>query len=189
MSLARTFPRREIAPRPIPKAREARGQALTPGAFLATLSIGMFVMASWAAPEEPSTPVESTFTGTWTATVGKSRTLHGRWVGQAIPGDPHSAHGSWTLTGRQGKSVLTGTWSARKTAQGWRGNWSAQASTGPTTGGTWRADLPADPESTLQDFLEKLSQEEIAGTWGSARLAGSWLLTGKARSAPRRSAD
>lgn len=170
-------------------ARGTRRQTLISTAFLATVPVGMFVLTSWAAPQETSAPGESIFSGTWTATVGKSRTLHGRWVGQAIPGDPHSAHGSWTLTGPQGKPVLAGTWSARKTAQGWRGNWSAKAATGPATGGTWRADLPADPESTLQDLLEKLSQEEIVGTWGSARMAGSWLLKGKARSAPRRSAD
>jgi hypothetical protein len=185
LPLAWTSASRKMLPRLSLKAREAAGQTLSSTAFLAAFLGGIFVLTSWAAPQETPTPEASIFEGTWTATVGRSSTLHGRWIGQAIPGDPRSAHGSWTLTGPQGKASLTGTWSARKTALGWRGSWSAKVATGRSSAGTWQADLPADPKSTLQDFLERLSEAEIAGTWRSSRLAGLWWLNGKARPASR----
>jgi hypothetical protein len=139
----------------------------------------MLFQASGAAPQGTRAQHTSTYSGTWTATVGESQTMHGRWIGQTIPDDPASAHGSWTLTGPSGKTALTGTWSANKTAKGWHGTWSAKAATGPAAAGTWKADLPSDPQATLQDFFERLSNQEIAGTWRSRRLAGSWWLKGK----------
>ena len=117
--------------------------------------------------------------GGWTATVGTTRTMRGRWVGQMLPGDPNSAHGSWTLTSESGKTVMTGTWSARKTARGWQGTWSAQERGGRSAGGTWRAALPTASKGTLQSALELTLQEEITGTWQSGRLTGSWWLRGK----------
>ena len=152
---------------------------------LATLPLLMLFLVSGAAPQGNDAQRNSTYSGTWTATVGESRTLYGRWIGQTIPDDPTSAHGSWTLTGPSGKTALTGTWTARKTANGWRGTWSAKAATGSGAAGTWKADLPPDPRSTLQDFLERLSNQEIAGTWRSSRLAGSWWLRGKIRPSTR----
>jgi len=183
--LAQTSLLREVVLRPPSKAQGAKGQGLTSIALSATLTMGMFVLTSGGAPQNTPGPENPTYSGTWTAAIGESRTLHGRWIGQAIPGDPSSAHGSWTLTAPQGKTVLTGTWSAHKTAQSWRGTWSAKTANGRNMTGNWQADLPADPKSTLGDMLERLSSEVITGTWRSGRLAGSWLLKGKARLSPR----
>ena len=141
----------------------------------------LWFLASGAFPQPDRAQDPPAISGTWTATVGDSQTLRGRWIGQSLPHDSMSAHGSWTLTGPSGKTALTGTWSARKSAKGWQGTWSAKAVTGRGAAGTWEADLPSEPNVTIQDFLERLSKQEIAGTWRSGRLAGSWWLKGKAR--------
>ncbi len=121
----------------------------------------------------------ATYSGTWTATVGESRTLRGRWIGQMIPGETFAAHGSWTLTNAAGKTAMSGTWSAKKSPRGWQGTWSAQVEKGGAAAGTWKADLAADPKATLQTMLELVAKEEIGGTWRGGRLAGSWWLKGK----------
>jgi hypothetical protein len=76
---------------------------------------------------------------------------------------------------------MKGTWSARKTVKGWHGTWSAEVAASPAAAGTWKADLTTDSQATLQDFFDRLSGQEIAGTWRSSRAAGSWLLKGRIR--------
>lgn len=120
-----------------------------------------------------------TMSGTWTATIGQTRALRGKWVGQALPGEPNRAHGSWTLTGNSGKTVMSGSWAARKTSNGWEGTWSAQDRGGRFARGNWRADLPSNLKGTLQSMLEHCTKSEIAGTWRGGRKHGSWWLKGR----------
>ena len=144
---------------------------------LIPLFISVWISAAVAGDARAQAPAN--FSGTWTATVGESRTLRGRWIGQMIPGEASAAHGSWTLTNAAGKTSMSGTWSARKSPRGWQGTWSAQVEKGGAAAGTWRADLAADPKATLQTLLELVAKEEIGGTWRGGRLAGSWWLRGK----------
>ena len=153
--------------------------------FPALLAILMFLLGWNTASDAPRDQGTSTFSGTWTASLGDSRTLYGRWIGEAIPQDPSSAHGSWTLAGPSGKAALTGTWAAHKTPKGWQGTWSAQTAAGHTAAGTWKADLPANSKATLQAFLELLLNQAISGTWRSGRLSGAWWLESKARPSGR----
>ncbi|MBI4166369.1 MAG: hypothetical protein HY508_11610 [Acidobacteria bacterium] len=145
----------------------------------AVLAVSMSLLVLSAAPQGNYAQHNSMYSGTWTATVGESQILHGRWIGQTIPDDPTSAHGSWTMTGPGGKTAMTGTWSARKTAKGWHGTWSAKAATGSAAAGTWNAALASDPQATLQEFFQRLSNQTVDGTWRSRRLEGSWRLKGK----------
>jgi hypothetical protein len=134
----------------------------------------LFLGAPQGTPQHPPT-----IGGTWTATVGQSRTLRGRWVGQSLPDEPNRAHGSWTLTNDAGKTVMSGTWSARKASKGWEGTWSARDRGGRSAGGTWRAAMPGESKASLQSMLERCLKEEIAGTWRSGGRKGSWWLKGR----------
>lgn len=154
---------------PMAPVNSARG--LIP--LLMSVLVSAAVVGGASAQEPPS------FSGAWTATVGESRTLRGRWIGQMIPGEPSAAHGSWTLKNAAGKTAMSGTWSARKSPRGWHGTWSAQVEKGRAAAGTWKADLAPDPKATLQTLLELVAGEEIAGSWRSGRLQGFWWLTGK----------
>jgi hypothetical protein len=149
--------------------------------FPALLAILMLSLGWNPAPDSPRDQGTSTYSGTWTASVGESRTLHGRWIGEVIPQDPSSAHGSWTLAGPSGKAALTGTWAAHKTPKGWHGTWSAKTAAGRTAAGTWKADLTSNSKATLQDFMELLLDQALSGTWRSGRLSGSWWLESKPR--------
>ena len=76
------------------------------------------LVAAVAAGEVP--PIRR---GEWIVTVDSGQNLRGRWVGQALPEDPNALHGSWLLLSDTGKTVLSGTWSARKAQRGFRGSW------------------------------------------------------------------
>jgi hypothetical protein len=147
----------------------------------ALLSILISLLGWNSASGFPRAEGTAPYSGTWTASVGDSRILRGRWIGEAIPQDPSSAHGSWTLAGPSGKAALTGTWTAHKTRKGWEGAWSANTEAGRAASGTWKADLPANSKATLQDFLELLLNQSISGTWRSGGLSGGWRLENKPR--------
>lgn len=120
-----------------------------------------------------------TFGGTWTATVGQDRVLRGRWIGQMVPGEPDSAHGSWILVNKSGKTVTKGTWSARKVGREWRGTWSATDQAQRPAKGTWTAEIKINPQSPLDSMLELSVKEEVSGTWMSGRLSGFWWIEGE----------
>lgn len=117
--------------------------------------------------------------GRWLATVGDAHTMRGKWIGQTLPGQPNEAQGSWTLSNDSGQIVMTGTWSVKKIASGWQGNWSAESRTGKHVAGTWKADPNPDRKGTLQSMLELTSKQEISGSWRSGGLRGDWWLKSK----------
>lgn len=131
-----------------------------------------------ALPQEPPT-----FSGQWTATVNKSLTFRGRWIGQAIPGQPEAAHGSWTLTNETGKTILRGTWEAQKSAPAWQGTWRATDEAGRILSGTWKGDLEMTRQATFETMLELTAQKELSGIWRSGSLRGFWWLRGPMRPA------
>lgn len=132
------------------------------------------LFASSAVAQKPS-PV---FAGTWIATAGPTQVFRGRWSGQAVATNQNVAQGSWTLWNEAGEVQLQGTWSARKTAQGWQGTWTAQTVNGPAFSGTWNADLADFGGKTLGEMLERTTAKEVAGSWRRGQDQGNWWLKG-----------
>jgi len=118
--------------------------------------------------------------GEWAATVGSSKTLRGRWVGQALPGQPDVMQGSWTLNGGTGRTVLRGTWTARKKGTGWQGTWSASDQKGRNASGTWNADGLEIKGNSLEELFVQTSKDWVSGSWRSGPQQGNWWLKGSA---------
>ncbi len=114
----------------------------------------------------------------WIATVGPKEVFRGRWSGEALPNTPNAAQGSWTLLSDANRILLEGTWSARKSAQGWHGTWSARTAHGQSFSGTWEADLAGFSGKTLEEMLRRTAEKQISGSWRSGRLSGNWWLSG-----------
>ena len=116
--------------------------------------------------------------GSWIAAAGPKQVLRGRWSAQALPGAPDEAQGSWTLDGEGGKTLLDGTWSARKAARGWQGTWAARVRQGDRIfAGTWQAAATGlDGAKTFTDMLARTAQAQISGTWRAGRARGNWWL-------------
>ena len=122
-------------------------------------------------------------TGMWKATVGNGPVMQGMWLAQIAKGSPNAASGSWSLLGDAGEIVLQGTWSARKTGQGWEGSWRARAGNGRSLSGSWSASLAEFQGKTFQEMLVLTMQRQIGGAWQSGRYQGNWWLEG---SGPKR---
>ena len=118
----------------------------------------------------------STLQGSWTATAGPSRVLHGRWFARVLPNNKNAASGSWTLFNERSQVVLEGTWSGRKSTSGWRGIWSARIQKSKTVSGTWAAAMADFNGKTFEDMLKRTAEKQIAGSWQSGRALGSWWL-------------
>ena len=121
----------------------------------------------------------STLRGTWTASVGSAQALRGTW--SANMRDANTAQGAFAVVNERNQIVLQGTWAATKSAQGWRGSWSARVAgdrpPGETLTGTWQADgTPAS--RTLAELLQETLVKEVIGSWQSRGRAGKWRLMG-----------
>lgn len=120
------------------------------------------------------------FHGTWTATAGptagEGQILRGTWAGQALPHQPNSARGSWTLISETDQLLADGTWSAEKSAQGWQGTWRARTRDGRSFSGSWTAAIADASVRSLGDMLAKTAEKEIGGSWRSGRFQGNWWL-------------
>lgn len=139
---------------------------------------GCFAVAGWAVCSALFAQEAPIIRGTWTATVGPARVYRGKWLGQALPGQPNTLQGSWTLSGPTGKAVLRGTWSARRAGRALQGTWSAQDQYGRSLSGTWRAAAPEATGLSLQQVLELSLERTISGTWRSGRRSGNWWISG-----------
>ncbi len=117
------------------------------------------------------------FHGTWIATIGKGRVLHGSWTGGTLPHHPNIAEGTWTLTSA-GQMALQGTWRAEKNSRSWEGRWFGRTAVGESLAGSWGADLEHWRGKTLRDMLERTLVEEVSGWWQSGQAQGNWWLKG-----------
>jgi hypothetical protein len=113
--------------------------------------------------------------GSWIATTGPNRYLRGRWYAQVLPATKNSANGSWTLFNESNQIALEGTWSARKSADGWHGTWSARIQSRPVSG-TWKAEMANFNGKTFEDMLKRAAEKQIGGSWQSGRSQGNWWL-------------
>lgn len=137
-----------------------------------TLLIALFVSAC-AFAQEPAQVLR----GTWIATVGKAKVLHGTWAGGALPHQPNIAAGTWTLVS-VGQVVVEGTWRAEKSDRGWEGFWSGHTAQGQSLAGSWGTSFEHWHGRTLQDMLERTLETEVSGWWQSGHSQGDWWLKG-----------
>jgi hypothetical protein len=118
------------------------------------------------------------FYGTWTATAGPTQVFRGTWSAQTSKHSPNTALGSWTLLNEAGEIALDGTWSAQKSALGWRGTWSARTRSGQSLSGSWNADLADFTGKAIGEMLKRTAEKQVAGSWRSGRYQGNWWLEG-----------
>jgi hypothetical protein len=121
-------------------------------------------------------PAPSTLQGSWIATAQAGRFLRGNWIARIQPNARNAASGSWTLLNDSNQVVLEGTWSARKSASGWQGTWSARIQKSRTLSGTWDAALGDFNGKTLEDMLKRTAEKQVGGSWQSGRAQGNWWL-------------
>ena len=113
----------------------------------------------------------STLRGSWTASVGTSRTFRGSWSATLESATPNAARGGWLLLDDGNRVMLEGTWAAR-VGKGSAG----RASQGRALSGSWRADVKDSKILTLKDLLQHALIDQVTGTWRSGGLAGGWRL-------------
>ncbi len=150
--------------------------ALIPRKFRAgaVLNLGLaLVVLAAARGEDPQV-----LRGEWVATAEPDRTYRGRWIGQALPGQPDALHGSWTLSGQGGRTILRGTWEARRTGRGWSGTWSAEDQTGRKLSGRWQSEAEGARGVGFEDLLKRTLSERISGSWQTRGRSGHWWLQG-----------
>lgn len=121
--------------------------------------------------QAPSTPQ-----GSWIATAESNRVFRGHWLAHVLPDARNAASGTWTLVNDNNQVVLEGTWSARKSAGGWQGTWSARIRNGRPLTGTWQAALGDFNGKTFEDMLKRAAEKQISGSWQSGRAQGNWWL-------------
>ena len=121
--------------------------------------------------QAPSTPQ-----GSWIATAEASLVFRGNWIAHIATKDKNAASGSWTLVNENNQVVLEGTWSARKSAAGWRGTWSARIEKGRNFTGTFEAAIGDFSGKTFEDMLKHAAEKQINGSWQSGRDHGDWWL-------------
>jgi hypothetical protein len=129
------------------------------------------VLLAFCALAQQTRPV---LQGSWIATEGPNHSYRGRWSAQFLPGNKNAAQGRWVLFNQKKDIVQEGTWSARKSAKGWRGTWSARSQKSRTVSGTWAA-AELDGK-TLEDMLNRTAEKQINGSWQSGRSQGNWWL-------------
>ena len=116
--------------------------------------------------------------GTWSASLDRARAVGGTWSA-SFP-EANVAQGAFTVLNERRQVVLQGTWAATKSAQGWRGSWSARVAGGrpsQTLTGTWQAE-GARAGRTLTDLMQSTLIKEVTGSWQARGRAGKWRLMG-----------
>jgi hypothetical protein len=150
--------------------------------FLFFLLVVLFGLDAAARPQQAS----SEWTGTWMATTGGQQYFRGTWSGEVSGADRNAARGAWTLLGDAGDVVMEGTWSARKTREGWQGTWTARVSKGGSLAGSWSADLAGFAGKTMEEMLNRTNEKQVAGSWQSGRYQGYWYLDGSRAKAKKK---
>jgi hypothetical protein len=156
------------------EAKQKGGHGDTIPLFLNPMKrpLALLLLACCAMAQE----AHSALQGSWYAGVREAVDFRGHW--SAIVNSPNAASGTWTLldTGNQGR--MQGSWSARKSLQGWQGTWTARVGSGPPLSGTWEATLQSFAGKTFEDMLKHTLEKQVSGSWRSGRYAGYWVLQG-----------
>jgi hypothetical protein len=154
--------------------RSLQPKRFTSAGFLRTVALSL-VLGSGLLAQAPA----PTLRGTWSASVGAAQAVGGTWSA-SLP-EANVAKGAFTVLNERNQVVLQGTWAATKSAQGWRGSWSARLAGGRRPGqtftGTWQAE-GALAGRTLSDLLQGTLAQEVTGAWQARGRAGKWRLMG-----------
>lgn len=138
---------------------------------LAWTFLGLLILALPAAAQP------KTWSGTWSATIGRNaRAFGGTW--EATPGDdPDTVLGNWSMLDRAGATLANGAWSARKDEGIWKGGWQARLASGQLYSGTWRAQSPLRSPSHFSELFEFAIAKAASGAWrmGAAH-SGGWSI-------------
>ena len=140
--------------------------------------VGVLLASFAAAQERPPNRGTVTWRGIWMATAGPTHSFRGRWWASLLPSTHNAANGSWTLLSDSNRVVLEGTWSAKKSSQGWQGTWSARVNRGAPLSGTWSSNVPDITAKTFEDLLKATIDKQVGGFWQTGRMQGNWWLQG-----------
>jgi hypothetical protein len=113
--------------------------------------------------------------GAFTASAGPAL-YRGKWSARISSATPNAAGGGWILMNEHGDVVLQGTWSARKSAQGWQGTWHARVLRGRAYAGSWTASQPGPNSRSFGDMLQAAMKGAVSGAWRSSGFGGGWRL-------------
>ena len=144
-------------------------------ALAAAAIAALVVVGAHAAGKKDAPPV---FQGTWIATAGPARALHGSWSAQALPGQPDDMQGSWSMVDGAGEVVAKGTWSAHRSRGGFSGKWAARDAAGGVHRGSYEAHLPGFKGKTLESMFAATRTRQISGFWHMGGATGAWYLNG-----------
>jgi len=137
--------------------------------------VTFFLLGSGPMAQAPA----PTLRGTWAASIGAGQTVRGTWSAN-LP-EANTAQGAFAVVNERSQVVLQGTWAATKSAQGWRGSWSARTVSdqraSETLTGAWQAD-GTQAGRTLADLLQGTLAKDVTGSWQSGGRTGKWRLTG-----------
>lgn len=131
--------------------------------------------AQTAARPDTADIARSKRSGTWSAANAAGTTLTGMWT--ATPDASGAVIGTWTVVDPQGRTVLSGGWSAAKAPAQWTGAWRARV-VGRTDeySGTWSASTDLKGEARIADLFEKAVQAAVGGTWRGGSASGAWSI-------------
>lgn len=140
--------------------------------------VGVLLASFAAAQERPPHPDAVTWHGIWMATAGPTHSFRGRWWASLLPATHNAANGSWTLLSDTNQILLEGTWSTKKSPQGWQGTWSARVNGGAPFSGTWTSNVSDITAKTFEDLLKATINKQVGGFWQKGRMQGNWWLRG-----------
>lgn len=137
----------------------------------------LFLLASLSA----ACAGQTTWQGTWAATIGSGgTTFAGTWNASLDknPGkNADTVTGAWSLRDANGTELATGTWAAVKEGNLWKGSWQARRASGQTYNGAWKASVDLPANSHFSALFEAALTKAVSGTWNMATYAaGAWTV-------------
>jgi hypothetical protein len=144
------------------------------------LWIGVLLALTTGGLAQSARPAPQTSAATWhgkfSASIGRSEQVRGRWSGQ---GDTkNSGSGSWILLNDSNQVIAEGTWTAQKTGAAWTGTWRAWVKGSRQYSGSWQAELEGFSGKSFEDMLNHTLEQQVMGSWRSGKLEGNWWLQG-----------
>ena len=116
--------------------------------------------------------------GAWSATAGGAA-FAGTWsaAANAATGEtPDTVAGTWSLRDKSGVELASGTWTAAKDVDAWRGAWKARHPTGQIYSGTWEAQVDLPMAAHLSDLFEAAIAKVANGSWRMGNNGGAWAI-------------
>jgi hypothetical protein len=122
---------------------------------------------------------QSTWRGSWAASIGSGGTTAFAGTWSAVPGKTADVvAGSWSLRDQTGAELATGTWAAAKEGKIWKGSWQARRASGQVYNGSWQAQVELPATSQFSELFEAAIAKAVSGSWGMGSQvgAGGWTI-------------